>query len=280
MEEMVRAEEIHREEDARGGGGGGADHDDDKEATEELVRTREIHREENTQGGAGRSAPARGAPQLSPLTRSPRPRPGRPRTLPHRRELRHRPCPCRAWARNRCSSSAARGPSANSSPPPAGLEGPPRPPPPAGPGRATVAAANAVCSSSAPGPLQRPPERAARAPSQPLIPGWAPPRGAPAPPPPWSRTRGAHVGALPRDAPPSPPPPPPPPPSHKCFRPVRQRPSQQRTRLEAAPLPPLPPGGNVWDQGRGRPRHTHRCRTVAARRAQPLRCGQPTLPLY
>ena len=83
MEEMVRAEEIHREEDA----------------------PREIHREENTQGGAGRSAPARGAPQLSPLTRSPRPRPGRPRTLPHRRELRHRPCPCRAWARDRCSST-------------------------------------------------------------------------------------------------------------------------------------------------------------------------------
>ena len=55
---MVRAEEIHREEDTRGGVGGGADHDDDKEATEELVRTREIHREENTQGGAGRSAPA------------------------------------------------------------------------------------------------------------------------------------------------------------------------------------------------------------------------------
>ena len=120
---MVRAEEIHREEDTRGGGGGGADHDDDKEATEELVRTREIHREENTQGGAGRSAPARGAPQLSPLTRSPRPRPGRPRTLPHRRELRHRPCPCRAWARNRCSSSAARGPSANSSPPPRAWRG-------------------------------------------------------------------------------------------------------------------------------------------------------------
>ena len=58
MGEMVRAEEIHREEDTRGSVGDGADHDDDKEATEELVRTREIHREENTQGGAGRSAPA------------------------------------------------------------------------------------------------------------------------------------------------------------------------------------------------------------------------------
>ena len=92
---------------------------------------------------------------------------------------------------------------------------------------------------------------------------------APAPAGPGRATAAhQHVGALPRDAPPSPPPPPPPPPSHKCFRPVRQRPSQQRTRLAAAPLPPLPPGGSVWEKGRGRPRHTRRCRTVAARRAQ------------
>ena len=131
MEEMVRAEEIHREEDTRGGVGGGADHDDDKEATEELVRAREIHREGDTQGGAGRSAPPRGAPQLSPLTRSPRPRPGRPRTLPHRA----------GRARCRTAASCAIAPA------------------PAGPGRATAAH---QAPPVAPRQTVRPPPRAWR----------------------------------------------------------------------------------------------------------------------
>ena len=67
---------------------------------EELVRAEEIHRDEDTRGGGGGSAAPNGALQLPPPTGPPRPWPGgRPRTLPHRHGLGPPPAgPCRVTA--------------------------------------------------------------------------------------------------------------------------------------------------------------------------------------
>ena len=104
-------------------------------------------------------------------------------------------------------------------------------------------------------------------PLQPLTEGSAPPRAAPPPPPPRPWSWGAHVGQLPRGAPP--------PPRRKCFRPRR------RSRWAAAPLPPLPPEGDVWEEARGQSQHSCCCWAVALRRGTlRVRHDPPTFPLF